>query len=158
MFGCIRSVANFLYIKWLRAAIDHLSVNIRKYYIMTFSWSHLATEYFYEVSGKVLAKETCTKDLRITCKFSFRVNICETSFKLLGFVTRNAFRFDELSVIYVQNDALIRSIIKLAWNPQVTKFSFNRKLQKNFLIYNFMRIFDYCSFLYYITFFGSIVI
>lgn len=127
--------------KW--CVLNSMTLNIKKYFAITFSKSNSQILFPYSINSNRLQSVTEIRDLGVNfdCKLSFDahyIKITSNSLKLLGFITRSSSHFstDTMKLIYC---SLVRSSLEycsIVWNPYYNVHIENiEKVQKKFLRY-----------------------
>jgi Reverse transcriptase (RNA-dependent DNA polymerase) len=159
----IRTTADFTALQndlnslWEWASDNHLPFSIEKCHVVSYSRSLAPLVHPYSLGGNILEMKLSTSDLGITfeSRWKFVVHIsdiCNRASKMLGFVMRNAHHFNDMRVLRLLYDTLVRSILEsgsIIWNPREVKYNLQiERVQRKFLRYLYMRQYGYYPSLY----------
>lgn len=129
---------------------NKLEFNIGKTNIMSCSRAQEPFCYEYEIDGVPLSRVTSVRDLgvQISADLTFKdhiIKICKAAFRNLGFVIRQTKELNNVIVLKVLFNALVRSKLEtcaIIWNPHELKYiSMIEKIQNKFLRHMYLRQF-----------------
>nr|CAH7750893.1 unnamed protein product [Callosobruchus chinensis] len=132
------------------SVMNQLSCNLRKCHVISFTLNKNVINFNYLMSNANLIRNYSVKDLGVTysSKFSFSLHIekiSSSALKMLGFVIRNPYDFNDIDVIKLLYNTLVRSKLDYAsviWAnlPQVYVQTVE-KVQNKFLRYLYFKEF-----------------
>lgn len=136
---------------------NHLEFNRSKCKTISFTRSLRPISFDYHMSGVILERVTEIRDLGVTLDVELTFNthiidVCNRAFKSLGFVMRQAARFNDRSAIIVLFYAYVRSKLEynsIIWDPhERTYMIMLERVQRKFARYLYKRLYGYYPFLY----------
>ena len=122
--------------------LNNLPLNAAKCNVMTFTKKIYPMWYNYELDNVVLNRPELIKDLGVLfdskLSFNFHVNeIIKTSYKNLGFITRNSREFTDIGGLMLLFNALVKSKLEYAsivWQPGYNIYTDSlENIQRRFL-------------------------
>ena len=122
--------------------LNNLPLNAAKCNVMTFTKKIYPIWYNYELDNVVLNRPELIKDLGVLfdskLSFNFHVNeIIKTSYKNLGFITRNSREFTDIGGLMLLFNALVKSKLEYAsivWQPGYNIYTDSlENIQRRFL-------------------------